>query len=140
MITIIVHARPIHQTVGAPEMKQQELWIDLERMIMYCLLMLLWCFLYCSVWRTTRDWDQLTAVIAAASAGHMDMVKFLADSGADVNAKDKVGSVDNLYIGSSLRHLFALGKAGPAGFVEIYDQMVQSSACHHGVTLSGVLK
>lgn len=35
------------------------------------------------------DWDQLTAVIAAASAGHLDMVKFLLDSGADVNAQDK---------------------------------------------------
>jgi ankyrin repeat protein len=37
-----------------------------------------------------RDWDQLTAVIAAASAGQLDMVKFLIDSNADVNAKDKV--------------------------------------------------
>lgn len=37
-----------------------------------------------------RDWDNLTAVIAAASAGHLDMVKFLVDSGADINAKDKV--------------------------------------------------
>ena len=40
-----------------------------------------------------RDWDQLTAVIAASSSGHLDMVKFLIDSGADVNAKDKVHSV-----------------------------------------------
>ena len=29
-------------------------------------------------------------MIAAASAGHLDMVKFLIDSNADVNAKDKV--------------------------------------------------
>lgn len=28
-------------------------------------------------------------MIAAASAGHLDMVKFLLDSGADVNAQDK---------------------------------------------------
>lgn len=31
-------------------------------------------------------------MIAASSAGHLDMVKFLIDSNADVNAKDKVGS------------------------------------------------
>jgi hypothetical protein len=47
------------------------------------------CVLVCWQWKH-RDWDQLTAVIAAASSGHLDMVKFLIDSGADVNAKDKV--------------------------------------------------
>lgn len=37
----------------------------------------------------SRDWDNLTAVIAASSSGHLDLVKMLAGKGADVNAKDK---------------------------------------------------
>jgi len=49
---------------------------------------LLWLCCQC------RDWDNLTAVIAAASAGHLDMVKFLVDSGADINAKDKVRRIN----------------------------------------------
>ena len=36
-----------------------------------------------------RDWDQLTALIGAASSGHLDVVKYLVDQGANVNAKDK---------------------------------------------------
>lgn len=38
-----------------------------------------------------RDWDDLTALITAASAGHMDIVKMLLKAGADVNASDKDG-------------------------------------------------
>ena len=38
-----------------------------------------------------RDWDELTPLIPAASAGHFDVVKFLLKEGADVNAKDKDG-------------------------------------------------
>jgi len=33
----------------------------------------------------SRDWDQLTALIAAASAGHLDVVKFLFDSGMSLS-------------------------------------------------------
>ena len=47
----------------------------------------------------SRDWDNLTAVIAAASAGHLDMVKFLIDSGADINAKDKVSFEFFVWVG-----------------------------------------
>jgi len=38
-----------------------------------------------------RDWDDLTALIPAASGGHLDVVKLLLKEGADVNAKDKDG-------------------------------------------------
>jgi serine/threonine-protein phosphatase 6 regulatory ankyrin repeat subunit B len=38
-----------------------------------------------------RDWDELTALIPAASAGHLDICKFLVKEGIDVNAKDKDG-------------------------------------------------
>jgi serine/threonine-protein phosphatase 6 regulatory ankyrin repeat subunit B len=38
-----------------------------------------------------RDWDDLTALIPAASKGDLDMVKFLVKEGIDVNAKDKDG-------------------------------------------------
>lgn len=38
-----------------------------------------------------RDWDELTPLIPAASAGHLDVVKLLLKEGADVNAKDKDG-------------------------------------------------
>lgn len=38
-----------------------------------------------------RDWDDLTALITAASAGHLDIVKILIKAGADVNASDKDG-------------------------------------------------
>lgn len=38
-----------------------------------------------------RDWDELTPLISAASAGHLDVVKLLVKEGADVNAKDKDG-------------------------------------------------
>ena len=38
-----------------------------------------------------RDWDELTALIPAASSGHFEMVKFLVEKGIDVNAVDKDG-------------------------------------------------
>jgi ankyrin repeat protein len=38
-----------------------------------------------------RDWDELTALIPAASAGHLDICKLLIKEGIDVNAKDKDG-------------------------------------------------
>lgn len=38
-----------------------------------------------------RDWDDLTALITASSAGHLDIVKLLIKAGADVNASDKDG-------------------------------------------------
>ena len=36
-----------------------------------------------------RDWDNLTPLSAAASGGHLEVVKLLIKEGADVNAKDK---------------------------------------------------
>eukprot|EP00640_Fibrocapsa_japonica_P003963 CAMPEP_0113943834 /NCGR_PEP_ID=MMETSP1339-20121228/28444_1 /TAXON_ID=94617 /ORGANISM="Fibrocapsa japonica" /LENGTH=870 /DNA_ID=CAMNT_0000948801 /DNA_START=93 /DNA_END=2705 /DNA_ORIENTATION=+ /assembly_acc=CAM_ASM_000762 len=39
----------------------------------------------------SRDWDQLTPLIAASTSGHLDIVKLLVGQGADVNAKDKDG-------------------------------------------------
>ena len=38
-----------------------------------------------------RDWDQLTALIPAASAGHLEICRMLVKEGIDVNAKDKDG-------------------------------------------------
>jgi len=38
-----------------------------------------------------KDWDELTALITASSAGYVDIVKFLLKEGADVNASDKDG-------------------------------------------------
>lgn len=38
-----------------------------------------------------RDWDGLTALIPAASAGHFDVCKYLIQQGVDVNAYDKDG-------------------------------------------------
>ena len=38
-----------------------------------------------------RDWDELAALIPAASAGHLDIVRYLLKEGADVDAKDKDG-------------------------------------------------
>lgn len=38
-----------------------------------------------------RDWDDLTALITAASAGHLEIVKLLIKAGADVNLSDKDG-------------------------------------------------
>lgn len=38
-----------------------------------------------------RDWDDLTALITASSAGHVEIVKILLKAGADVNASDKDG-------------------------------------------------
>jgi len=38
-----------------------------------------------------RDWDDLTALITAASAGHLEIVKILLKAGADVDSSDKDG-------------------------------------------------
>jgi hypothetical protein len=38
-----------------------------------------------------RDWDELTALIPAASSGHLEICKLLVKEGIDVNAKDKDG-------------------------------------------------
>jgi ankyrin repeat protein len=38
-----------------------------------------------------RDWDELTALIPAASAGHLEICQFLLEQGADVHAADKDG-------------------------------------------------
>lgn len=38
-----------------------------------------------------RDWDELTALIPAASSGHLEICKLLVKEGINVNAKDKDG-------------------------------------------------
>lgn len=52
----------------------------------------------------SRDWDDLTALIPAASAGHLDVVKVLLDAGADVNLGDKDG-ITPLMEASIMGHL-----------------------------------
>jgi len=51
-----------------------------------------------------RDWDDLTALIAAASGGHLKIVQYLVASGLDVNAHDKDG-ITALHEASVLGHL-----------------------------------
>jgi len=62
-----------------------------------------------------RDWDDLTALIPAASSGHFDIVKLLLKEGADVNAKDKDG-------------ITALMEASIMGHSKIVDILLESSA------------
>jgi ankyrin repeat protein len=72
-----------------------------------------------------RDWDELTPLIPAASAGHMDVVKLLLKEGADVNAKDKDG-------------ITALMEASIMGHVKIVDLLLKEGAEVDAPANSGV--
>ena len=62
-----------------------------------------------------KDWDELTALITAASAGHADIVKLLIKKGADVNASDKDG-------------ITALMEASIMGHTKIVDLLIDAGA------------
>ena len=62
-----------------------------------------------------RDWDELTALIPAASAGHLDICKFLVEEGIDVNAQDKDG-------------ITALMEASIAGHTKVVEFLLASGA------------
>jgi ankyrin repeat protein len=62
-----------------------------------------------------RDWDDLTALIPAASAGHLDVCKLLVQSGIDVNAADKDG-------------ITALMEASIMGHAKIVELLLEKGA------------
>lgn len=62
-----------------------------------------------------KDWDELTALITAASAGHADIVKLLIKKGADVNLSDKDG-------------ITALMEASIMGHTKIVDLLIDAGA------------
>mmetsp|Transcript_27152 Transcript_27152/g.56530 ORF Transcript_27152/g.56530 Transcript_27152/m.56530 type:complete len:949 (-) Transcript_27152:246-3092(-) len=72
-----------------------------------------------------RDWDELTPLIPAASAGHLDVVKLLLKEGADVNAKDKDG-------------ITALMEASIMGHVKVVDFLMKEGAEVDAPANSGV--
>jgi ankyrin repeat protein len=72
-----------------------------------------------------RDWDELTPIIPAASAGHIDVVKLLIKEGADVNAKDKDG-------------ITALMEASIMGHTKIVDLLLKEGAEVDSPANSGV--
>lgn len=72
-----------------------------------------------------RDWDELTPLIPAASAGHIDVVKFLLKQGADVNAKDKDG-------------ITALMEASIMGKVKMVELLIKEGAEVDATANSGV--
>jgi serine/threonine-protein phosphatase 6 regulatory ankyrin repeat subunit B len=72
-----------------------------------------------------RDWDELTPLIPAASAGHLDVVKLLLKEGADVNAKDKDG-------------ITALMEASIMGHTKIVDLLLKEGAEVDAPANSGV--
>lgn len=72
-----------------------------------------------------RDWDELTPLIPAASAGHLDVVKLLLKEGADVNAKDKDG-------------ITALMEASIMGHVKVVDFLTKEGAEVDAPANSGV--
>lgn len=62
-----------------------------------------------------KDWDELTALITASSAGNVDIVKLLIKKGADVNASDKDG-------------ITALMEASIMGHTKIVDALIDAGA------------
>ena len=72
-----------------------------------------------------RDWDELTPLIPASSAGHLDVVKLLLKEGADVNAKDKDG-------------ITALMEASIMGHAKIVDLLLKEGAEVDAPANSGV--
>ena len=72
-----------------------------------------------------RDWDELTPLIPAASAGHLEVVKLLLKEGADVNAKDKDG-------------ITALMEASIMGKVKVVEYLLKEGAEVDSPANSGV--
>lgn len=62
-----------------------------------------------------RDWDGLTALIPAASAGHLEVCKFLIQQSIDVNASDKDG-------------ITALMEASIMGHAKVVDLLLEKGA------------
>ena len=72
-----------------------------------------------------RDWDELTALIPAASGGYLDICKFLVKEGIDVNAKDKDG-------------ITALMEASIMGHTKIVEFLLDNGAEVDATAESGV--
>lgn len=72
-----------------------------------------------------KDWDELTAIIPAASGGHLDAVKYLIKEGADVNAKDKDG-------------ITALMEASIMGHTKVAEALLNAGAEYDGKANSEV--
>jgi len=64
-----------------------------------------------------RDWDDLTALVPAASAGHLDICKYLVGEGIDVNAADKDG-------------ITALMEASIMGHVKVVEYLIEAGATY----------
>lgn len=72
-----------------------------------------------------RDWDELTALIPAASSGHLEICKLLVKEGIDVNAKDKDG-------------ITALMEASIMGHEKIVEFLLEKGADVNAVASSNV--
>ena len=72
-----------------------------------------------------RDWDDLTALVPAASAGHLDICKFLVEQGIDVNAADKDG-------------ITALMEASIMGHLKVVEYLIQAGATVDQTAESGI--
>ena len=73
----------------------------------------------------SQDWDNLTAIIAASSSGHLDIVKLLHQRGADASARDK----DNIT---------ALMESAIGGHKNVAEFLVKHGAGVDAVAASGV--
>ena len=71
------------------------------------------------------DWDGLNALIPAASAGHLDLCKFLVSKGIDINAADKDG-------------ITALMEASIMGHVKIVQYLLDNGATLEQHANSGI--
>ena len=72
-----------------------------------------------------KDWDGLTALIPAASAGHVDICRYLVEHGSDVNIADKDG-------------ITALMEASIMGHLPVVELLLQKGATLDATANSGV--
>ena len=82
-------------------------------------------FLYNKVDVNSRDWDNLTALIAASGKGHLQMVKYLVQNKAEINLRDK----DNIT---------AFMEASMGGYLDVVKFLVDSGAEVETIAASGV--